>query len=207
MTTPDPAGAGASSSSAPPPPGVARAVTAHPGLLQSNVLRGQFDGFARPGAPASARAAKPKPSDYAPDRRLGLSPALDTPYKRRARRVAGPDFAPLKKEILDRSKGPQDEQIMREWAATEAYARLLDYVQDLAEAVRGVRTPGGTLPKREDGTFRDPVSIVKDDLEEVNSRRKGPKFLVAVAGGLLEQFCRSPAIYNNLPLKVRSCAC
>ncbi|KAI9022578.1 Phosphotyrosyl phosphate activator protein-domain-containing protein [Hyaloraphidium curvatum] len=97
------------------------------------------DGFARPAAPA-----KPPPSAYAPDRRLGAAGSLDTPYRRRAGRplVKAEDCRPLKREIVDASARDGDEAAMRAWLRSEGFARLMDYAQDLNEAVQGVRVPG-----------------------------------------------------------------
>jgi hypothetical protein len=167
---------GASSSSARPVRFPAAAAASNPGVMASPLFRSQLgtgsDAFARPGQPASA-SGKPKPSDYAPDRRLGLSSSsLDSPYRRRAHRPeidasSTPHLGQMKKEIMDRTQGPQDEQIMKEWAASEAYARLLDYAQDLNDAVRGIRVP-----------------ILKDDDgEKASDGRASPESTTEVVAG------------------------
>lgn len=88
---------------------------------------------------------------------------------------------------MDRTQGPQDEQVMKEWAASEAYARLLDFAQDLNDAVRGIRVP---ILKEDDG---EKTSDGRASPEEVEGATKeGPgRVLVEEDNGPSEEAKKS----------------
>lgn len=228
---PDVSGPSSSSSSSSnaaamaPPPRLAHAAAANPGLMASPLVRSQLlsghahgslsssagpssaeSGFARPGLPASAgtSAFKPKPSDYAPDKRIGLSSAApDSPYKRRKTRFhvdpSTTTFKELKREIMERTQGPQDEAIVREWAASEAYARLLDYVQDLNDAIRGVRVPVPGDPPEGNG------GIVCETMEEFDG--KVAEWLDGKPDSVPQVVYRSPVGVFHVWLRIGLCFC